>query len=325
MRFNFFGRADKVVQILGLVVMLACFPSQGSANSLYTCYEVPGYPLRCDLGSLKEDIIILDKNSSEEITRSFTLDTSNIGFPGAWYRASIDYTNSPLLDKLTSTNFIYLSNNSWFYLGSWSSEFGSISNSLTFSVKFSRAALIDWLGEDTKKTLEFTAYVRVRYYDYQSWQWIETDYYSDVKFFIDKKDYAYIDGLDDITLPQKNNEGFCVSRTTGGSGAAGQITLKVESKNGFKLLLDKSDNSRAEPIGYKMKIGGKNGGTEQEITLSQPESRTEQWDAHPAKLSDESCYQGDNMWLFITMDGSEVSALPGEYTDEVIITVSPAS
>lgn len=330
-KYNWGGRVGRTVQILGWVILSACLSAQSLASSDPRCKSIGHRHYECDLGPVRADDLIIKKDSGEIINALFYLNTQHLtDYLYGAYKAIIDVTHSPELKDLMSGDVVYFNNGKSFKLGDWSVHFSPYVDPIRvptdFSIPFSKTKLMNWLGGSKEKELSLYANIRAYKYDFGRVSSDREDWYSYVTIPIKLQDYAYISGLEDLNLNEQDHQSFCVSSTTGTASAPGQITLAVESTNGFHLVPKSS--AKSLEIGYTMKLEGKNCGADQEIVLTQPESRLERWDAHHAEFADtdvDCLSKGDNMKLFINMDSTAANAQTGIYTDTVTIIVAPAS
>ena len=324
------------LQVVGLVLVAVFYSAQGLA---YIDFDGP---------ELRETLTI-KKDSPETIDYSFTLSTRGIlgdayalSFSDNELRTFVDAVPDTLpitaLNGLLTSNKISFNDNTngngEFILGEWSDLRRQIPTSITFTIPFSRPALENWLDQlelnNEPSEISFYAVGHGYTIDFDDLpdQSLGVPDSKRVTIEIKRENYAHISGLENIILPQLTAEGFCVSSTTGTALTGGKITLDVESKNGFQLLPEASGNRAAtsHTIDYSITLRGKNNNAFQQVTLTQSGPSNKQWDAHHAGFLDEDCVRADNMALAVTMDdGDEVSVPIGKYTDEVTITVAPAS
>ena len=321
-------RIGKSIQVLGLVLVSVFYSAQSLA---YIVFD--------DRSS--RDTLTIKKDSPPVINYSFTLSTSKVFFDGY----SVSFADDGLffwdtvpntltisaLDGLVNSNEITFSDSNGqrnFTLTKWSDFKRGIPESITFTIPFLRKALENKIDQGgTEISFFVTGHgFKVDIDDVIPDMSVAIPDSHKVTIEIKREDYAHISGLEDIILPQRNAESFCVSSTTGDADTGGKITLDVASTNGFKLLPQTSGDTTAGSyaIGYSITLEGNSDGLKEE-TLTQPGPSNIQWEAHHANFLDEGCGKADNMALWVTMDGSEADALPGKYTDEVTITVAPAS
>lgn len=323
MTYDLFRRFSKSIQVLGLVLASVFYSAQSLAFIIFD-------------GDERQPELIIEQNSPATIKYSFTLNAyrillnnyevsfSDVEIPiSLQYPLTLDIT---ALDGLVPSNTITFDGDKTFTLGEWSADYWGFGLTMTFTIPFSRSALENWIREKetNNKPVELSFYVVG--HGFKIVEGFAVTSSHKVTIPIRKQDYAHISGLEDIILPQRNAEGFCVSSTTGDANTGGKITLDVASKNGFKLLPQTSGDTTAGSyaIGYSITLEGNSDGLKEE-TLTQPGPSNIQWEAHHANFLDEDCGKADNMALWVTMDGSEADAPTGKYTDEVTITVAPAS
>jgi len=212
-----------------------------------------------------------------------------------------------------------------FYLGAWSDylSFSSVPSPhlATFIVKFSRDQLWEWVSKSGKNTLDFYVVVHARAgYGGYYYHWTSS---LKVEIPIKRVEYAHIDGLKDVSLPQADDMHFCVLSTTG------RVELKFEAINSttaFQLQASDSETN-PYPIDYDISLTGKIGGGEQTVPVTTPGIVTgKRWDANLTKPSDTALCTGiENMSLLINFKDQQQAddAPPGEYKDTITITVSP--
>ena len=324
MTYDLFRRFSKSIQILGLVLVSIFYSAQSLAFIIFD-------------GPERQGELVIEQNSPEIIRYQFTLDTirlflnfyevsfSDEAIPNnLQYPLTLEIT---ALDGLIPSNTITFDGDKTFTLGDWSPQYRGFGSTMTFTIPFSRSALENWIRDKlaNNEPAELSFYVVGHGFKIVEGYAVTSSH--KVTIPIRKQDYAHISGLEDIILPQRNAEGFCVSSTTGDANTGGKITLDVASTNGFKLLPQTSGDTTtgSYAIGYSITLEGNSDGLKKE-TLTQPGPSNIQWEAHHANFLDEDCGKADNMALWVTMNGSEADAAPtGKYTDEVTITVAPAS
>lgn len=308
-------KISKLIQVFLLVII----------SIFYSFQSLAADPPKIDLGVIRADDLIIDRDTPDTITFNFALDISDIESPywypyKYWYyTAGIDIINSPILKDLVPNDTVTFDGDKTFILGKWSNVYykTSVSDPLTFSIQFSKAEIVQWLGDEKKKDLSFHTYVRTHYYYYHS---PFKDHYSEVVIPITKLDYAYISGLDHVELPQENPMGFCVSSTSE------KVRLEFKSKNSnttFQLQAS-ANGTGSHTIGYDITLSGKKNNIPKEKKLKKPGAKNHVWDSHLASYSDMDCVGVDNMKLLINPDDSDIKNAPaGVYQDEVTIIVSP--
>lgn len=329
MTHNLLRRIGKSIQVLGLVLVSVFYSAQSLAYIVF------------DDRSSRETLTI-KKDSPPTIDYSFTLLTSRVFFNDY----AVSFADNGLfiwdpvpntltitaLDGLVNSNKIVFSDSNGkrdFILTKWSDVERGIPESITFTIPFLREALENKIDQGVTEISFFVTGhgFKVDIDDVIPDMSLAIPDSHKVTIEIKREDYAHISGLEDVILPQRNAEGFCVSSTTGDANTGGKITLDVASTNGFKLLPQTSGDTTtgSYAIGYSITLEGNSDGLKKE-TLTQPGPSNIQWEAHHANFLDEDCGKADNMALWVTMNGSEADAAPtGKYTDEVTITVAPAS
>ena len=319
-----FRRFRKSIQILGLVLVSVFYSAQSLAFIIFG-------------GDERQPELIIEQNSPATIPYLFTLTATRLGldfyevsFHDKDIPLSLQYPQVlevPMLEGLVENDTITFDGDKKFILESWSGQYRDFGATMTFEIPFLRSALEDWIREKeaNNEVTELSFYVVGHGFKLIP-GWAITSSHK-VTIPIRKQDYAHISGLKDIILPQSNDKGFCVSSTTGNADTGGKITLRVTSTDSaFELLPQTSGDPAAGSysIGYSITLKGNSSGPKEEV-LNQPGSSAIEWEAHHANFLDEDCNQGHNMSLFIKMDGTEVNAPTGKYTDDVTITVAPAS
>ena len=310
MTYDFLSRISKTVQIFGIFVLLACFSSQSLAEY--------GYPFGgcSDLGTVTNTIEIT-QSTNEIISHYFTVNTSNLDDEDV-VATILNSGDFSILESLVADKTVTLSNGKQFVLGGSSQEFELNGNSLGFTLQFSKANIINWLGTTSRRSISFRAQLSEED-DSRDDDEYECGY-SDVTITFKINEHAYIDGLDDIELPQTDDMHFCVSSTSQ------KVRLAFATTNlpgSFQLKAGDSENSHV--IDYAIELTGEQNGVETPITLDEPGAKDEIWDANQASFSHTNCQGDENMSLLIKMDKQqEIDAPPGSYKDTITITVSPA-
>ena len=331
MTVNFLSWIGKAVPVFGVFILSAYF----SGQSLAAECDFHFIPPRCNLGALPEQDLTINQATPDPIDFAVTVDISSFSETSVYQmQASIQEDGSLLKDKLIQNNFITLNNVMSFRIGSLgSAPFHPEFTTHVYDIPFIKTELIKWVDNERAKKFSFYACIRFHYSaPYYLGKYRAIDWCSEVPVNVKVDDIAHISGLKDITLPH-SGEGFCVFSTAGIADKGGQVRLAVHSTHDFQLVLDSSGNrtKSVKNIGYTMKITDKNNEHHSGITLpgEKEQLQSKKWNAHYAEFTDDigtDCLpKGDNMWLFIRMDGTEDSVPAGTYQDTITITVSPAS
>ena len=312
MRHNFWGRAGRTVQILGLVVISVFYSGQSLASRPPSTWE--------SLGLASADLVVND-SSPDTINLYFTVSTAIIDQEKKNHQASIApwYGDYDILRKVVADETVTLSNGKTFELkyggGGFTDSFDTTGQDIGFTIKFSKAKLLSEFNSSGKNNITFYPFI-------SSHDYLPNFYYADISLGVLIDAYAHIRGLEDVILPQSIKEGFCVSSTT----ESVRLDFQADnSSNAFQLKTSDSENSYT--IDYKITLEGKKNKQDKTITLNGPGFKGHKWDAHLIGASDTDCTGNDNMFLRVDFKDQQQTddAPPGEYKDTIRVTVSPAS
>ena len=337
MRYDFLGRGGRVARILVLVVVFVFNCAQSLAQPRFglSTNNEPDLNLENDSNGIIEYRFSIDViNPSCQFRLSFSDTPINQGFvhssepPQSLIITTLtknEHTNS----SLVTVNQIGITYDPFgFNLGSWSNLqiVSGFDPKFEFTIKFSRHELEKWVQESTEGTLRF--YVVASFECFGPYGPMYKLRSSEVEIPIKQVEYAYVIAPEDIELPQEPStdfRGFCVSSTTK------KVSLEFQGiRSDSEFLLKASDSNNSHSIGYKIELKGKIGGHGKQVTLDRPgklDGEYSVWDANKALTSNSGCTGDNNMALRIDFQDQSVAdnAPPGEYTDEVTITVAPAS
>ena len=331
MTHDLLHKFSQSIPVFGLVVASVFYSAQGAA---YIVFDGP---------ELRETLTIKN-DSPETIYYSLTLsarrslgDAYALSFSDNELRAFFDPVPSTLpikaLNGLVASSKVTFNDNTngygEFVLGDWSETRQQIPTSITFTIPFSRSALESWIDRQmlNQKPTEISFYAVGHGYTFDfddlPDQSLGIPDSKRVTIDIKREDYAHISGLEDVWLPQKYPEGFCVSSTTE------QVILEFQaanSPNTFQLQVG-DDPDSPHKVGYNITLDGKKNNASKELTIEQPGVQEgHQWDAHKAGFTDVNCNNIDNMSLLInlTNDLSDPEDVPsGTYKDTITIIVKP--
>ena len=314
MRCNFFGRVGIAVRVFGLVVISVFYCTQSEATPPLTWQ---------DLGAITGDLII-NQSSPEIIEFTFTFRASAVPVAEKGHQASISlwYGDHVKLRELVADNTVTLSNGETFELvfgqGGFSGSFDTTGTDITFTIKFSKFEVNEWLQDSGKQLIFYPVIFSNNYRNY---------YYSKVTLDFLKEAYAHVVPPEDIKLPQEPStdyKGFCVSSTTEKVRLGFQ---GVNSANAFQLSASPTDSKNSYKIDYYITLKGQKNDTPKERVINTPGFRGHKWDAHLANTSDLDCIGDSNMFLRVDFKEQQQAddAPPGTYKDTITITVSPAS
>ena len=331
MTHHLLHKISQTIPVVGLVLASVFYSTQSVA---YIDFD----------GSELRETLTIKNNSPETIYYSLTLsarrilgDAYALSFSDNELRPFVDPVPGTLqttaLNGLLTSNKITFDDNTngygEFVLGDWSERRQQIPTSITFTIPFSRSALENWIDRQVlnQKPTEISFYAVGHGYtaDFDDLpdQSLGIPDAKRVTIDIKREDYAHISGLEDVRLPQKYPEGFCVSSTTN------QVRLEFQaanSPNTFQLQVS-DDPDNPHKVGYNITLDGEKYNVPEAITIPQPGVQEgHQWDAHKAGFTDIDCSGIDNMSLLInlTNDLSDPEDVPsGTYEDTITIIVKP--